>query len=61
MIKKRIGDYQGMADNMIRLIEDEQYAIQIKKNGFQTIRERYQNYKIMCDLKNVYYTILSTK
>ena len=56
-----IGDYQGMADNMIRLIEDEQYAIQIKKNGFQTIRERYQNYKIMCDLKNVYYTILSTK
>lgn len=56
-----IGDYQGMADNMIRLIEDEHYAIQIRKNGFQTIRERYQNYKIMNDLKNIYHTILSTK
>ncbi len=56
-----IGDYQGMADNMIRLIEDEQYAIQIKKNGFQTIRERYQNYKVMNELKNIYYTILNTK
>lgn len=56
-----IGDFQGMADNMIHLIDDNQYAMQIRENGFKTVYERYHNFKLMSDLKNVYYTILNTK
>ena len=61
VLLSEIGDYQGMADNMIRLIDDVQYAKQIRDNGLQTVRERYHNYKFMSNLRDTYFTILNSK
>ena len=37
------GDFQAMADNMLRLIDDEKFANTIRKNAFYTVREKYSN------------------
>ena len=56
-----MGDFKGMADNMIRLVDDNIFAEQIRKNGIQTVRMRYHNAKFMSDLKDTYYSVLSNK
>lgn len=56
-----IGDFDGMANNMIRLVDDDGYQNKIRNNAFVTVSERYSNYKFMNDLRNTYYKIISRK
>lgn len=52
------GDFQAMADNMLRLINDEQYAARIRDNAVLTMRERYSNERFMQMWRKAYYEIL---
>ena len=39
-----IGDHQTLADNMLRLVGDEQLANTLRENGLQLLQERYNNH-----------------
>ena len=52
------GDFQAMADNMIRLVEDDTYAAQIRENALQTVREKYINVAFMQMWRKAYYEII---
>ncbi len=60
VLLSEIGDYQGMAANMIRLVDDDHYAEQIRNNGFETVRERYCNNIFMNDLRKAYFMVLGS-
>ena len=53
-----IGDYQAMADNMIKLVEDGSFAANIRGNALLTVRERYSNEAFMKMWRKAYYEIL---
>lgn len=52
-----IGDFKGMADNMIRLIDNKEYGELLRKNGYAIVKKLYDNKKFMEDLKVAYYRI----
>lgn len=52
-----IGDYQAMADNMVKLIEDDSISLMLKKNAIITIDDMYDNNKEMEKWRNAYYSI----
>ena len=52
------GDYQAMADNMIRLVDDESFASQIRNNAIETIREKYSNESFMQTWRKAYHEIV---
>lgn len=52
------GDYQAMADNMIRLVEDDSFALQIRNNAIETIREKYSNESFMLIWRKTYHEIV---
>lgn len=52
------GDFQAMADNMIRLVENESYASQIRINAIKTIKERYSNECFMQKWRKAYHEIV---
>lgn len=52
------GDYQMMANNMIRLVDDESFAIQIRNNAIETIQEKYSNESLMEVWRKAYHEIV---
>lgn len=52
------GDYQAMADNMLRLVSDEKYASQIRDNAIKTVQERYSNDTFMQLWRKAYHEIV---
>ena len=54
-----IGDIRGMADNMIRLMEDSDYAAILRKNAFATVKERYSNEAIVATWHKEYQKLVS--
>lgn len=52
------GEFQAMADNMIRLVEDELLANKLKENAIMTVRERYSNEHFMKIWHDAYFEIL---
>ncbi len=52
------GDYQAMADNMLRLVDDEAFASEIRKNAILTVQEKYSNEKFMNMWRKAYYEIV---
>ncbi len=52
------GDFQAMADNMIRLVEDNAFAAKIRENALQTVREKYSNEAFMQMWRKAYYEII---
>ncbi len=52
------GDYQAMADNMLRLVDDEAFASEIRKNAILTVQEKYSNEKFMNMWRKGYYEIV---
>ena len=51
------GDYQNMANNMIRLIEDENLANQLRENGIMRVRELYSNERYVSMWHDTYHSI----
>ena len=52
------GDYQTMADNMIRLVENETFASLIRNNAIKTVQEKYSNESFMLKWRKAYYQII---
>ena len=52
-----IGDYKGMADNMIRLVNDLEFEEKLRENGFKTVNKMYNNNIMMNTMKDAYYRI----
>ena len=52
------GDFQAMANNMIRLVEDEPFANKLKSNALETVREKYSNERFMQLWRKAYYEIV---
>lgn len=51
------GDYDAMAKNMLKLLEDEELAEQIKQNGLKTVQELYSNESFMNRWRKSYYEV----
>lgn len=52
------GDHKAMAENMLRLVRDPQYASTISDNCVQTANERITNKEIVENYIKVYYDCL---
>jgi len=52
------GDYQAMANNMLRLVEDVNYAQMISNNALLTIQEKSSNKAFMKMWRKAYYEII---
>lgn len=55
------GDFQAMANNMIRLLKDEELACRLRENGIKTVQERYSNERNMEEWRKSYYDIVGIK
>lgn len=52
------GDFGAMADNMYKLLTDDKYVAQLRKNAEETLIELYSNKTAMQKWKECYYQIL---
>ena len=52
------GDFKAMAENMCRLLEDENFAERIRQNAATTISEKYSNTAFMNEWRERYYEIV---
>lgn len=50
-------DFQAMADNMLRLLEDDNFAATIRKNAIITVQEKYSNESYMNLWRQAYHEI----
>ena len=53
------GDLEQMADNMIKLLEDESLVNLLRENGFQTVVDMYDNVSAMQDWRSNYKNIVA--
>ena len=51
------GDFKAMAENMCRLLDDENLAERIRQNAATTISEKYSNTAFMNEWREIYYEI----
>lgn len=51
------GDFQAMSDNMLRLLEDDNFAAIIRKNAKITVQEKYSNESYMHSWRQAYHEI----
>lgn len=58
ILLSEIGDYASMAENMIKLLNSEEYALQIRENAIKTIQETYNTKKFMQNWRIAYSEIL---
>ena len=52
------GDYQAMAENMLRLVEYDTFASLIRNNAIKTVQERYSNDTFMLLWRKAYHEIV---
>ena len=55
------GDFEGMAQNMIDLIEMEGLEDTLRLNAYETIKEKYDNASIVKEWHDAYFQILENK
>ena len=60
LILSEKGDFKAMADNMIKLLSDEDFVNQIKENIKLTVDEMYNNTAAMDEWRKQYYNIKET-
>lgn len=53
------GNYEAMAENMLRLLNDKSLAEKLKKNSADTIWEMYSNVKFMNNWRMAYYDVIA--
>ena len=58
VLLSEIGDYQSMAANMIKLVENEGLANSLRENAILTIKEVYSNSCFMEKWRKAYYAVL---
>lgn len=56
-----IGDFNAMADNMLKLLSDLNVAQIFQENGAKTVAERYSNEAFMREWRDCYYAILNNE
>lgn len=56
-----IQDYEAMAMNMLKLVEDVDFASTIRDNAIQTVRENYSNEIFMEQWRKAYHSIADSK
>lgn len=54
-----IGDFTAMAENMCKLLSDEEFAQELRINAAKTVEERYSNAANMREWRENYYAILN--
>jgi glycosyltransferase involved in cell wall biosynthesis len=59
VLLSEMGDHKAMADNMLRLIEDPEYANIIRDNCLQTANERITNKEIVDNYIRAYFNCIS--
>lgn len=55
------GDFKQMADNMIKLLEDESLVELLRKNGLQTVVDMYDNVSAMQEWRQNYKRIIDSQ
>jgi glycosyltransferase involved in cell wall biosynthesis len=50
-------DYNGIAESMIKLLENSSYADKLSENGYLTVNERWNNQTLMNELRRAYYAV----
>lgn len=55
------GDHQAMAENMIKLLNDNNYADMIKNNAYHTVQEEYSNKSFMEIWRDSYFQVSKIK
>ena len=55
------GDFEAMAENMRRLLDSGEFADELKRNAYQTVRERYDNVSIVTKWRDAYYSVLMNR
>lgn len=58
VLLSEIGNHQALADNMLKLIDDVNFAEQLKLNAVKTMDEMYGNSNAMQEWRNCYYKII---
>lgn len=56
-----IGDFQAMADNMLKLLSDQNTSELLRENGARTVAERYSNAAFMQEWRDNYHAILNNE
>ena len=56
-----IGDTQGYANNLLRLIEDVDLRLQMQKLGWENVREKFHYTRLVKDMDKLYSTLLHSK
>jgi glycosyltransferase involved in cell wall biosynthesis len=56
-----IGDTQGYANNLLKLIEDQELRMQMQKLGWENVREKFHYTRLVKDMDKLYSTLLSSK
>jgi glycosyltransferase involved in cell wall biosynthesis len=56
-----IGDFNAMADNMMKLLSDQNFAQLFRENGAKTVFERYSNKALMLEWRDCYHAILKNE
>lgn len=59
VLLSEVGDYKGMADNMIRLVDNKEYGDLLRKNGYAVVKKLYDNKTFMEELKATYFSIIN--
>ena len=52
------GDFEAMADNMLKVVNNNMYANELRRNSFETINESYSNKAITSRWKQAYHAIV---
>ncbi len=50
-------DYNGIAENMIMLLENSSYADKLSENGYLTVNEKWNNQTLMNELRSAYFAV----
>ena len=58
ILLSEIGDYISMANNMCKLLENDEFAQELGNNGIKTIEETFNNNKFMEEWRKAYYQII---
>ena len=58
ILLSEIGDYISMANNMCKLLENDEFAQELGNNGIRTIEETFNNNKFMEEWRKAYYQII---
>ena len=53
------GDHQAMADNMMKLLDDEEFAAKLAENALITYKEKYENGRLAEDLLKIYKAVFN--